>query len=157
MKELDTQYAYRPATIRYTHVCIYGYTYSHMTSISTSSICRHGFLVLGRRTLRCIEKFMTKKAVLVVGDLQEMAEILKAISHNERLAIARLLSQSSEGRLTVKAIYEKLNLPQPIVSRHLTIMKGAGIVKRLQEGQRTYYSLRKEKKTVENLAKCFCR
>ena len=99
---------------------------------------------------------MAKNTESAHADLRDMADILKAMAHSERLAIARLLSQSPEERLTVKYIYEKLRLPQPIVSRHLTLMKGAGIVKRLQEGQKTYYSLRKEKKTVESLARCFC-
>lgn len=100
-------------------------------------------------------KAMAKRTVSTSADLRDMAETLKAIAHKERLAITRLLSQSTEEKLTVKYIYEKLNLPQPIVSRHLSVMKGAGIVRRLQEGQKTYYSLRKEKKTVDSLAKCF--
>jgi ArsR family transcriptional regulator, arsenate/arsenite/antimonite-responsive transcriptional repressor len=98
---------------------------------------------------------MAKETSSTAIDLHDMAEILKAIAHNERLAIARLLSQSPEERLTVKFIYENLRLSQPVVSRHLAVMKSAGIVRRLQEGQKTYYCLRMEKKTVENLTNCF--
>ncbi|HEU4902428.1 MAG TPA: metalloregulator ArsR/SmtB family transcription factor [Flavisolibacter sp.] len=85
-----------------------------------------------------------------------MAEVLKAVAHIERLAILRLLRQSPDERLTVKSIYEKLKLSQPIVSRHLTIMRSAGIVRRQQEGQKTYYSICTEKKNVDTLSKCFC-
>lgn len=99
---------------------------------------------------------MGKKASSATKDLQDMAGLLKAMAHNERLAITRLLRYSPEERMTVKSIYEKLRLPQPVVSRHLTIMKNAGVVRRLQEGQKTYYCLCSEKKQVENLSKCFC-
>jgi ArsR family transcriptional regulator, arsenate/arsenite/antimonite-responsive transcriptional repressor len=97
---------------------------------------------------------MTKKETLAVTDLSNMAEVLKAMAHTERLAIAKLLSQSPEEKLTVKSIYEKLNLSQPIVSRHLNVMKSVGVVRRLQVGQKTYYCLCSEKKNVENLSKC---
>ena len=90
------------------------------------------------------------------GEMENMAEILKAAAHPDRLAILKLLCKPKNEKLTVKTIYEKLNLQQPIVSRHLNILKSAGVVRRSQEGQKTYYCLCKEKKTVESLSKCFC-
>jgi ArsR family transcriptional regulator, arsenate/arsenite/antimonite-responsive transcriptional repressor len=93
---------------------------------------------------------------IATTELQSMAEILKAIAHNERLAILRLLRNSPDERLTVKTIYEQLNLSQPIVSRHLNVMKSVGVVRRQQEGQKTYYCLCTEKKEIDNLSKCFC-
>jgi len=89
-------------------------------------------------------------------DMQNMAEMLKAAAHPDRLEILNLLFKTKTEGLAVKAIYEKLGLQQPIVSRHLNILKSAGFVRRMQEGQKTYYCLCKEKKTVESLSKCFC-
>lgn len=85
-----------------------------------------------------------------------MAEILKAVAHPDRLAILGLLCKNSEKRLAVKVIYEKLNMQQPIVSRHLNILKNAGVVRRLQEGQKCFYSLCFEKKAVQTISGFFC-
>lgn len=86
----------------------------------------------------------------------KMAEILKAVAHPDRLAILNLICKSDEERLTVKVIYEKLGLQQPVVSRHLNIMRKAGVVRRLQEGQKINYCLCREKKAIESLSRCFC-
>ncbi|OQP63805.1 hypothetical protein A3860_22975 [Niastella vici] len=93
----------------------------------------------------------TKKKII-----QELAEMLKAIAHPDRLAILQLLSSSRDRWLTVKVIYEKLKLQQPVASRHLNILKSAGVVSRKQEGQKIYYCICKEKKTVDSLTKCLC-
>ena len=86
----------------------------------------------------------------------KIAEILKAIAHPDRLVILGLLCKSSEKRLTVKVIYEKLSMQQPIVSRHLNILKTAGVVTRLQEGKKCFYSLCYEMKAVETISGIFC-
>lgn len=89
-------------------------------------------------------------------DMKNMAEILKAIAHPDRLAILALLCENKSDGLSVKNIYEKLSLQQPVTSRHLNILKGAGVVRRLQEGQKISYCLCMEKKNVESLSRCFC-
>ena len=99
---------------------------------------------------------MKKSASAASRDLKEIAEIMKAMAHNERLSIARLLCQNPDGGLTVKAIYERLKLPQPIASRHLAIMKNAGVVKRSWQGQSIYYCLCLNNRHIENLLNCFC-
>ncbi|MBX9785316.1 MAG: metalloregulator ArsR/SmtB family transcription factor [Chitinophagaceae bacterium] len=90
------------------------------------------------------------------GEMIKIAEILKAVAHPDRLAILNLLCKSSDKRLGVKMIYEELNMQQPIVSRHLNILKNAGVVKRLQEGQKCFYSLCFENQAVKSLSGCFC-
>ncbi|MVT42839.1 ArsR family transcriptional regulator [Chitinophaga oryziterrae] len=57
---------------------------------------------------------------------------------------------------SAKVIYRKLKLQQPVVSRHLNILKNAGIVSRKQEGQKIYYCICTENETVESLTKYFC-
>jgi ArsR family transcriptional regulator len=89
-------------------------------------------------------------------DIHDMAEILKAMAHSDRLAILKLLCKNQTEGLTVKTIYEKLSLQQPVVSRHLNILKRVGVVRRLQEGQKIYYCLCMDKKNIESLLKCFC-
>lgn len=89
-------------------------------------------------------------------DMQNMAEILKALAHADRLSILNLLCKKRNERLTVKNIYEKLKMQQPVVSRHLNILRNAGILKRLPEGQKIFYCLCEEKKNIVSLMKCFC-
>ncbi|MBI1780775.1 MAG: helix-turn-helix transcriptional regulator [Sphingobacteriales bacterium] len=90
------------------------------------------------------------------NEMQNIAAILKAMAHADRLAILKLLCKNQVEGLTVKTIYEKLRLEQPVVSRHLNILKGAGVVHRLQEGQKINYCLCTDKKNIESLLKCFC-
>lgn len=85
-----------------------------------------------------------------------MAEIMKALAHSDRLTIMKMLCKSQHDGLTVKSIYEKLHLQQPVVSRHLNILKSAGIVRRIQHGQKTSYCLCMDNKIIAPLIKCFC-
>lgn len=87
-------------------------------------------------------------------DIQQVAEMMKAIAHPERIAIVKLLLASSDRKLSVKYIYEKLNLQQPVASHHLTILKSAGVVRRTRDGQKIYYCICQEKKAVESITKC---
>ena len=86
--------------------------------------------------------------------MQDVAEMLKAIAHPDRLAILHLLSGNHQQGLTVKVIYEKLKMQQPIASRHLNILKSAGVVSRKQEGQKIYYCICSDKKALELLTRC---
>lgn len=88
--------------------------------------------------------------------MKDIAEMLKAMAHPDRLAILKLLSNNSGKGFTVKFIYENLKMQQPIVSRHLNILKSAGVVSRKQEGQKIYYCICMEKKAIESLTKCLC-
>lgn len=89
-------------------------------------------------------------------EMKGLAEIMKAMAHKDRLAILKLLCSNQAEGLTVKTIYEKLRLQQPVVSRHLNILKSAGVVRRLQQGQKINYCLCIDKKNVESLLGCFC-
>ena len=92
---------------------------------------------------------------LVTPDLKqlnEMAGILTAIAHPERLGIMQIIYQ--EKRIAVKGIYERLRLQQSVVSRHLGILRSAGVVRREQEGQKIYYCPCFDSKTLLCLPKC---
>ncbi len=62
---------------------------------------------------------------------EKTSEILKALSHPARLQIAAGLLKNE---CNVSEIQEKLGLPQSTTSRHLRILKDAGIIKGRREG-----------------------
>ncbi len=101
---------------------------------------------------------MAKKTTIEVnyGEFQNMAETMKAMAHSDRLIILKVLCKEKSEGLTVKTIYETLGLQQPVVSRHLQILKNAGVLRRLQEGQKTSYRICINNKKIESLLKCFC-
>jgi ArsR family transcriptional regulator len=87
--------------------------------------------------------------------LLELAEMLKAMSHPARISIMHLICCDTEKRLTVKFIYQKLDMSQPVISRHLGILKNSGLVERVSEGQLTFYQLCDSNETVNLIAGLF--
>jgi len=67
------------------------------------------------------------------------AAIIKAMAHPTRLFIVDTLSQDS---CCVAELTEKVGADMSTVSRHLTILKGAGIVDDEKRGAHVYYRLR---------------
>ncbi|MEM0053669.1 MAG: metalloregulator ArsR/SmtB family transcription factor [Nitrososphaeria archaeon] len=66
------------------------------------------------------------------------AKVFRALGDVLRLKILALLRN---GELCVCEIISRLNVPQPLVSRHLKILKECGIVKVRREMNRRYYSV----------------
>ncbi len=64
------------------------------------------------------------------------ADILKAIAHPTRI---KILQQLQEGERCVCEIFPALNIEQPNVSRHLSILKKEGIVSSRKEGLKVIY------------------
>ena len=54
--------------------------------------------------------------------IDELAAVLKAISHPERIAIILFISECPQVTARVKDIYETLKLSQSNASRHLGLM-----------------------------------
>lgn len=79
------------------------------------------------------------------------SKYFKAFSDRSRLRILQLLSSKE---MTVNEIVKAVHLSQPTVSRHLAILRDAGIAIDRRDGQRIYYSL--NKKAVQNCCICFC-
>jgi DNA-binding transcriptional ArsR family regulator len=67
---------------------------------------------------------------------EKKAEILKAISHPTRLKILELLKERER---CVCEIYPALKQEQPNISRHLNLMKRAGILDSRKEGLHITY------------------
>jgi ArsR family transcriptional regulator len=74
--------------------------------------------------------------------LPSMADMLSAFSHPIRLRLLYLLSKSE---LCVCEIVRALNLPQALISQHLSILRAQGLVKTKRIGNRISYSLSNEK------------
>ena len=70
-----------------------------------------------------------------------MIDMLKAIAEENRLEIIKLLSDKS---LCVCEIEAKINLPQNLVSHHLSVLKKAGLIDDCRCGKNNYYSLNKK-------------
>jgi len=85
----------------------------------------------------------------------EASSVLKAISHENRLMILCLLSQSER---SVTELEELLSLRQPTVSQQLARLRLDGLVETRREGKVIYYSLSSQKaRTLINcIYELFC-
>jgi DNA-binding transcriptional ArsR family regulator len=70
---------------------------------------------------------------------ERQAEIVRALSHPIRIAIADLLK---DGEQCVNDIADQIGAERSNVSRHLAIMLRAGVVQTRREGVMVYYGLR---------------
>lgn len=76
----------------------------------------------------------------------EAAELLKVIAHPVRLCI--IMGLIEKGKCNVTHMQNCLDIPQPTVSRHLQMLKNAGIIKGERNGLEINYSLC-NKKVIE--------
>lgn len=75
--------------------------------------------------------------------LEKAAELLRAVAHQLRLKIIKLINEKRE--VNVNIIYNTLKIEQSITSQHLKILRGVGIVNTRREGKKIFYSLNYEK------------
>ena len=87
-------------------------------------------------------------------ECEYVADVFKTISHPERIAILSFMCDCKHYTCRVKSIYEKLNLSQPNVSRHLGLMKKQNIMKRINKNGDVYFSLNFENRTVRCIQSC---
>jgi ArsR family transcriptional regulator len=69
---------------------------------------------------------------------KESAELFKMFSEEIRLSI---ISQLLDDEMHVIELAEKLDIPQPLVSHHLRILKDKNIVIATRKGNKVIYSL----------------
>jgi DNA-binding transcriptional ArsR family regulator len=65
-------------------------------------------------------------------------DLFKALGDPTRRAIFERLA--SEGEQTVRALTDHAGISQPAVSKHLGVLKAAGLVRVRPEGRQTHYS-----------------
>lgn len=78
------------------------------------------------------------------------AKIIKAMAHPARLLVVDELSKT--GERCVCELTEMIGSDMSTVSRHLAVLKGAGIVEDEKRGQMVYYRLRV--KCILNFFEC---
>jgi len=66
------------------------------------------------------------------------ARIIKALAHSSRLFIVHQLSKQD---FCVQELAEMVDADISTISKHLSVLKNAGIVKDAKDGQKVYYSL----------------
>jgi ArsR family transcriptional regulator len=71
-------------------------------------------------------------------DVRAVSRLFKALGDETRLRIVALLAH---GELCVCHIHEALDLSQPNVSRHLSVLRAAGVVEDRRAGSWVYYTL----------------
>lgn len=69
---------------------------------------------------------------------QGAGELLRALSAPIRLAIVSALA---DGERCVHELVELLGAPQPLVSQHLRVLRGAGVVRGSRRGREIGYTL----------------
>ena len=91
---------------------------------------------------------------LELAQLEQAANMLKAIAHPMRIAILSFLEDGK--KLTVTEIHELLDIEQSTTSHHLGILKDKGVLASKREGKNTFYFLKHEQlgNIVECVSKC---
>lgn len=86
--------------------------------------------------------------------MEREAEFLKALAEPTRLRLTALLSKAGESCVCVLA--RAVEVPDYGVSRHLSVLKAAGIVEARREGTWMYYRLAQPRNALEEcMYKCF--
>ena len=80
-------------------------------------------------------------------------DLFSALSDRVRVRIACCLAASPD-ELCVCELTDALDLPQPTVSRHLRVMKDAGLLEERREGRWVYYRLRSNDHPVLDQIRC---
>lgn len=86
---------------------------------------------------------------------EDAVAMLKAIANQNRLL---LLCQMVEGERSVNELAEVLDLPQSVVSQHLSLLRREGLVKGRREAQSIYYGIEDERvhRVMGTLFEVFC-
>jgi ArsR family transcriptional regulator len=74
-----------------------------------------------------------------MDEIEELAEIFKALSDPTRLRVIKLLTENEF--LCVNALTQRLNVTQSAVSQHLRILRQVGLVIGDRKGYHIHYSL----------------
>ncbi len=76
----------------------------------------------------------------IIDIYQARADVAKAVAHPARMKIIDILSR--DGEQCVSDLTEALQVSQPTVSKHLSVLKGAGLLGYVKEGLQVTYRIR---------------
>jgi DNA-binding transcriptional ArsR family regulator len=79
--------------------------------------------------------------LLSPGQLEEVAALFKVLGEPMRLRILQAVCKQPR---SVNEIVEATRATQANVSKHLSLLTSAGILRREKNGQRVYYSVREQ-------------
>lgn len=87
--------------------------------------------------------------------LERKAEFIRALGGTMRLKLLEIIGTK---KVCVGEIMKQLNVPQPNISQHLTILRNAGILSKKREGRAVCYKITNPKildlvKSVDELLK----
>lgn len=100
---------------------------------------------------------MSEIAYRHITKMTDPVEIFKSLGDDTRLRVVNLLLQSDED-LCVCEMVDALELPQYQISKHLTILKNAGLLLAERKGTWVYYRLdREESPLLRDLFKTLSR
>lgn len=74
--------------------------------------------------------------------VEEQAGVFKALADPTR---RQILQDLHEGELTAGEIVDRFTISAPSISRHLAVLKAAGLVRERREANRIHYSLVEER------------
>ena len=82
---------------------------------------------------------MKRSETLKKLPVQQKSEVFKALGHPTRLAIVEKLA---DGEQCVCVLLEMFDVDMSTLSRHLSVLKNAGVVVDERRGKNIYYSLK---------------
>ncbi|TVR57353.1 MAG: transcriptional regulator [Spirochaetaceae bacterium] len=80
-----------------------------------------------------------EKSTCAESSLYDAAQKLKVCGHPVRLKLLCMIAHEEEP--CVSELWVCLNLPQPVISQHLAVLKEKGIVRSEVQGNRRRYSI----------------
>ena len=78
------------------------------------------------------------KGVIIIGSIEQVARALQALGQDMRLKILKVLAADSHCVCELESI---LGVSQPAISHHLGVLKDAGLVESMREGQWIFYKI----------------
>ena len=72
---------------------------------------------------------------------RELADIFRTLGHECRIRIVEELAHGDHGQLDVHSLVDILEMPQPTVSQHLSVLRKARLVTQRRVGRSVNYSL----------------
>jgi ArsR family transcriptional regulator len=99
---------------------------------------------------------MSRAFVEMEEKAKDVSELLKTMSHPDRLLV---LCKLSEGEVGAGKLQEASTLSQSAFSQHLAVLKKQGLVSSRKESQQVFYNITDLRVTelLTNLHKIFCR
>jgi ArsR family transcriptional regulator len=92
--------------------------------------------------------------VIDIDMLEKVANRISSLSHPSRVGIVELLQEKE--KLSVTEIHNQLKMEQAVVSNHLKILKGIGVLGSKRDGKKIIYSVKPKvlKTLLDTITKC---